>query len=96
MTSATECDVEFDSEKDAINQAKHGLPLEFAVLLFDSDYREVADDRHDYGEQRIIALGEIAGRLCVCVYTWRKNTRRIISLRKANRRESDAYYKNQF
>ena len=84
-------DIEFDAEKDAINQAKHGLPLEFASLLFAGDYTEKPDDRQDYGETRMIAMGPIAGRLCVCVYTWRDRVRRIISLRKANRREIDAH-----
>jgi uncharacterized DUF497 family protein len=87
-------DIEFDSEKDAVNRAKHGLPLSFAALLFESDYKEKIDDRQEYGETRIIVIGLIAERLCVCAYTWRKNVRRIISLRKANQREIDDYYKN--
>lgn len=87
-------DIEFDDKKDAINQVKHGLPLSLAALLFEGDYKEKPDIRRDYGEPRIIAIGPIAGRLCVCIYTWRKGIRRIISLRKANRRESDAYQKN--
>ncbi len=88
-------EIEFDDQKNAANQAKHGLPLSLAALLFEGDYKEKTDDRQDYGEPRIIAMGSIAGRLCVCIYTWRKGIRRIISLRKANRRESDAYHENQ-
>ncbi len=84
-------EIEFDEEKDVANRAKHGLPLAFAALLFEGDYKEKIDDRRDYGETRMIAIGPIAGRLCVCVYTWRENMRRIISLRKANKKEIDAY-----
>ena len=88
-------EIEFDSEKDAVNRAKHGLPLPFAAALFEGDYKEKMDSRQSYGETRMIAVGPIAGRLCVCVYTWRDGARRIISLRKANRREIDAYYENE-
>ena len=47
----------------------------------------------EYGEHRMIALGEITGRVHVCVYMVRDGKRRVISLRKANRREVDAYRK---
>lgn len=88
-------EIEFDDRKNAINHAKHGLPLSLAALLFDGVYEEKVDDRRNYGETRMIAMGAIAGRLCVCAYTWRNGIRRIISLGKANRRESDAYNKNK-
>ena len=87
-------EIEFDADKDTLNQAKHGLPLGLAALLFDGDYLEKIDDRQDYGETRMIALGMIMGRLCVCAYTWRNQRRRVISLRKANSREVDAYDQN--
>jgi uncharacterized DUF497 family protein len=38
-----------------------------------------------------IAYGFIEARLCVFVYVWRGERRRIVSRRKANRREIDAY-----
>jgi uncharacterized DUF497 family protein len=78
----------------AIDIDKHGLPLGFASLLFDGDYKEKIDERQNYSETRLIAIGPILGRLCVCVYTWRKGVRRIISLRKANERETYAYNKD--
>lgn len=49
------------------------------------------DARRDYGERRVIADGLIRGRMHVCVYTLRGDTHRIISPRKANGREVDAY-----
>jgi uncharacterized DUF497 family protein len=88
-------DIDYDSEKDAINRVKHGLSLRFAALLFAGDYKEKLDERQNYGEMRVIATGFIAERLCVCVYTWRSGVRRVISLRKANRREIDAYHKGK-
>ncbi len=83
--------IEYDDAKDAANIEKHGISLAFAALLFEEDYKEMPDNRQDYGERRMIASGFIEGRLFVCVYTWRGRRRRIISLRKANGRERDAY-----
>jgi uncharacterized DUF497 family protein len=82
---------EWDTAKDAINRAKHGFPLALAVPLFDGTERVGPDVRFDYGEERLVARGMIEGRLFVCVFTRRGETLRIISLRKANRREQDAY-----
>ena len=57
--------VEFDSAKDDINLAKHGVSLAAAVG-FDWDTAfEREDDRFDYGEMRFVAIGLIEGRLFV-------------------------------
>ena len=45
----------------------------------------------DYGELRVVSAGYIGGRLHLVVWTARGDTRRIISLRKANDREEKAY-----
>jgi uncharacterized DUF497 family protein len=82
---------EYDEGKDLINQAKHGLPLRFASILFEGPVEVYRDERRDYREDRMIAYGYLGGRLCVCVFTDRGIVRRIISLRKANRREQDGY-----
>lgn len=84
-------DIEFDLEKDRKNREKHKLPLTLAGRLFTSGLYIEKDLRKDYGEDRFIAQGEVEGRLLVCVYTWRGERRRIISLRKANAREVEAY-----
>ncbi|MGD9614449.1 MAG: BrnT family toxin [Alphaproteobacteria bacterium] len=59
--------------------------------LFDGDVKERIDRRFDYGETRIRCLGEIEGRVCVVIYTWRGDNRRITSARKANVRERREY-----
>lgn len=87
-------DIEFDSVKDAANIRKHRLSLADAGVRLAGPHNVDRDDRADYGEERMIATGEIGGRLHVCVYTLRGPTCRIISLRKANRREIDAYRKS--
>ena len=49
------------------------------------------DDRVDYGERRIRAIGRAGDDILFVVYTWRGEVRRIISARLADRRERNAY-----
>ena len=53
------------------------------------------DDREDYGEERHIGLGFVGDRLHCLVYTIRGEARRVISLRKAKKRELDFYEQAQ-
>ena len=77
----------FDPAKDAINRTKHGVPLALAEILLAGSHATTTDDRFDYGEVRQIAVGLINDRFFVCVYVDRHAKRRVISLRKANKRE---------
>ena len=81
----------WDQEKDVANRAKHGISLAAAVRLDWAVGRDILDSRFDYGEVRITRYAHLDGRLHVCVYTLRDQTRRIISLRKANERERLRY-----
>jgi len=78
---------EWDPEKESLNLHKHQFDFETASQIWDGQIVEKADERRDYGEARIIATGEVGGCVLVVVYTWRGETRRIISARKANSRE---------
>lgn len=80
-------EIEFDPAKDAKNRRERGLPLALGAVVLANLVVEFEDDRRDYGERRMIAVGTIAGRLHVCVYTMRGTMRRILSLRKANPKE---------
>ncbi len=51
------------------------------------------DEHQDYGEERRVTIGVIAGWMCVCAYTLRGSRDRIISLRKANACEQARYGK---
>lgn len=83
--------ITFDPLKNSLNLDKHGVSLEQARLIeWDTAYI-VPDERHDYGEQREIAIAYIGMRLHVIVYVERKAVLRIISLRKANKREIERY-----
>jgi uncharacterized DUF497 family protein len=81
----------YDPAKDRANRAKHGVPLALAEVLFVGPHVSMTDDRFEYGEVREVAFGLINDRLFVCVYADREAERRVISLRKANRREVKRY-----
>jgi uncharacterized DUF497 family protein len=83
-----------DPAKDRNNQAKHGVSLALAEILFAGPHRSMTDSRFEYGEVRQVAFGLIGGRLFVCVYADRDAERRVISLRKANKREVRRYGDN--
>ena len=83
----------FDPAKDAANLAKHGVSLRFGQeVLADPNRFDLVDQRMDYGEERYVAFGLVDDRVWVCVYTQLDDTTyRIISVGKANRRETRAY-----
>ena len=82
---------DFDPAKDAANLEKHGVSLALAEVLFAGPCVSMSDDRFDYGEVRKVTFGRLEGRLFVCVHTDRGGVRRVISLRRANRREIERY-----
>lgn len=83
--------IEFDAAKDAINLRKHGVSLARAAEIDWRQLKAAPDTRANYGEDRYIAAAPISGRLHVVVFTIRESTLRIISLRRANRREIKRY-----
>ncbi|AHE57473.1 BrnT family toxin [Sphingomonas sanxanigenens] len=87
-------EIEFDPAKDATNFAKHGVSLQ-AANVFDWDTAfEREDDRFDYGEIRIVALGLIGDHVHVLVFTEgsHDDAIRAISLRPAEKHEVRFYY----
>ncbi len=84
-------ETELDPAKDALNQANHGFPLVIGRIVLQNRVGDVADPREyitEFGpEYRRIAFGMVQGRLFVCVYTMRGEVYRLISVRKANKRE---------
>jgi uncharacterized DUF497 family protein len=86
--------VEFDPAKDEANVAKHGVSLALAKKL-DWDAALVwADDRFEYDEMRMIALAPETQTLYYVAFVERGGARRIISLRRATRREVKHYAEN--
>lgn len=81
----------YDLGKDVVNREKHGISLACAALL-DWDSAVVApDERRDYRERREIAIAYLGPRLHVIVFVDRADVRRVISLRRANKREIERY-----
>ena len=82
---------EWDEAKNRTNLVKHGLRFEDAELVFSGPCVTFEDDRFDYGEEQLITLGLLAGRLIVIAHTPRDESTRIISMRKGTRREQKTY-----
>lgn len=83
--------VEFDPDKDAMNIAVHGISLDRAETLLSGFTVQWVDKRRDYGEIRMIAVGELGEREFCCVCTRRGEAFRPISLRRASRKERNVY-----
>jgi len=83
---------EWEDKKRLINLAKHGIDFT-GLSSFDWDTAlEIVDDRIDYGEIRTNAIGFLRERLVVLTYTAREGRIRVITLRKATRKEERFYH----
>jgi len=84
---------DWDSAKNEANLKKHGIGFVEAKHIFDGPTLTRADDRQDYGENRDISLGALSPEaVLVVVHTERGDKIRLISARKASRRERKVYY----
>ncbi len=83
--------IEFDPAKDSANQLKHGVSLALAEELEWDAALVWIDDRFENDEWRMIALAPKTGILYYVAFVDRGEVRRIISLRRANRREVKHY-----
>ena len=82
-----------DRNKEDRNIASRGLSLDLAENLDWARAFIWEDTRKDYGERRYCVLGFIEDRLHSVVFTPREGKPRVISLRKANKREVKRYEK---
>jgi len=85
---------EWDRQKAKSNVVKHGITFEEASKLFlgRADFVEIFDESHSCDEDRFIAIGPIAKGIVVVVYIEKSlELIRIISARKATRREVDLF-----
>ena len=88
---------EWDTRKDQINSKKHGLSLEEATAVFEDHFLiEIHDDENSsLEEDRYICLGSLKEFLIVVVaYADRNGIIRLISARKAESKEKEAYYES--
>ncbi|WP_019506444.1 BrnT family toxin [Pleurocapsa sp. PCC 7319] len=83
---------QWDEQKAESNQAKHIVSFPFATRAFDDENRlTIIDNRYNYGETRYITLAQIDKRVYVIVFTMRSSIIRLISARKANKKEVKRY-----
>ncbi|MBI4643450.1 MAG: BrnT family toxin [Deltaproteobacteria bacterium] len=79
---------EWNEKKRCANLAKHGIDFLEAAEMFQGPMLVAADNREDYGEDRLSGVGLSKGRVLVVVFTEpQQNTIRVISLRKATKNE---------
>ncbi|OHV16708.1 hypothetical protein BK022_10395 [Methylorubrum extorquens] len=82
---------QWNLEKNAANQAKHLISFRQEAEIFRGFRLTREDTRRNYGERRLIALGEYDNEVLRLVYTLRDGDVRIISAWKASRHERKAY-----
>lgn len=88
---------EWDDGKAKTNARKHGVSFEEAATVFaDPLSLTIPDPAHSEAEKRHVILGEsFTGKLLVVVHTERGDNLRIISARRATRRERQNYEEGQ-
>lgn len=88
---------EWDEEKAALNQSKHGVDFYEAQTVFgDLHSLTIFDEHHSEQEDRFIDIGlSQFGRLLVVVYTERDEKIRIISCRLATPNEINQYERQE-
>lgn len=88
---------EWDSKKARSNLHKHGIRFEDAVQVFDDPYHLSRQERYQNGEWRRQSIGLMYGIIVILVahntvrYESGDEIIRIISARKADRRERNRY-----
>jgi uncharacterized DUF497 family protein len=84
---------EWDPEKAAANEAKHGVTFgEASSVFLDPLVQNRLDDDHSSSEERFTAIGiSHYGRLLLVTYAERRDRIRIISARRPTRREVANY-----
>ncbi|MCP4460181.1 MAG: BrnT family toxin [Cytophagales bacterium] len=88
---------EWDENKRRINRQKYGLDFGDAHLIFNDDAFVLEDPHGDYDETRYILQGMLSEYIVIIVFTIRdEEIIRIISMRKANKREQKGYVKKRF
>ena len=85
----------WDRRKGRSNRTRHGIAFEDAIRIFDGPTLEKVDDRFEYREIRVYAIGFANGLEVTVIYTdVSESERRIISAWRAERHERAAYWQS--
>jgi len=89
---------EWDDNKAHLNLRNHGVGFDEAVTVFVDPLARIFDDEvHSTAERREIIVGHsLRGRFLLVGFTERSDTTRIISARRATRKERNDYEENEF
>ena len=85
---------EWDRKKSQSNKSKHGIAFNDAKRLW-KDINRIEIQTSFQDEDRNIMIGEIDGKLWAAVFTFRSSICRIISVRRARKKEAILYEKNK-
>jgi uncharacterized protein len=80
-------EIDFDPAKDADNVRLRGISLAFGANVLANAFGQIEDTRKDYGETRMKAFGQVAGRWFECVYTVRNAVAHVISVHRVREKE---------
>ena len=87
-------DLEWDAAKAALNLGKHGVSFADVEPAFYDEFALSMQDPFSFNEERFLLVGSDAlGRILTVSYTYRENTARLISARRATKSESSSYEK---
>ena len=78
---------EWDEAKSRRTVSERGFGFDYAARIFRGPTLEKQDDRRDYGETRMQAIGQAGDDVLFVAYTDRGDVRHIISARLASRKE---------
>jgi uncharacterized DUF497 family protein len=81
---------EYDPEKSEANRIKHGIDFDEAQALWSDPFLLEAPALTE-NEPRFIAVGRIGARHWTAIFTWRDERLRIISARRARKKEIERY-----
>jgi uncharacterized DUF497 family protein len=87
----------WDEKKNRRNLSLHGITFQDAIRIFDGPTLEKIDDRFDYGENRVYAIGLVNGLEITVIYAESTNPqedRRIVSAWRSEPHERRAYWQN--
>jgi uncharacterized DUF497 family protein len=84
-------ELEWDESKRRIVFAERGVDVLRAARIFENDVVTTIDDRHDYGEERLISFGLVEGECFYVVHTQRGDVTRLITAWKGSRNDVKRY-----
>lgn len=83
---------EWDAAKSRRTLGERGFDFDYAARIFLGPTLEQQDNRRNYGEIRMQAIGQVGEDVLFVVYTDRGNIRHIISARLASRKERKSWH----